>query len=88
MKATPPRVGCIGLLDRLLVAARAPADSFLLASCRNLQAVSNARHHAPAGPIAFDDAIRVAGRVHADVRPLMSAGMKPPEFAARRVQAT
>jgi hypothetical protein len=35
-------VGCNRLLDRLRVAARAPADSFLLASCRNIQAVSNA----------------------------------------------
>jgi hypothetical protein len=30
----------------------------------------NAAHHAPAGPIAFDDILRVAGRVHALVRPL------------------
>jgi len=47
MKAMPPRVGCIGLLDRLRVAARAPADYFLLASCRNSQAVSNARIEPP-----------------------------------------
>ena len=28
----------------------------------------NAAHHAPAGPVAFDDKVRVAGRVHALVR--------------------
>ena len=30
--------------------------------------LSNAAHHAPAGPIEIDDIIRVAGRVHALVR--------------------
>jgi hypothetical protein len=34
----------------------------------------NAAHHAPAGPIAFDDILRVAGRVHALVRPPKRSG--------------
>jgi hypothetical protein len=38
MEATLSRVGLNEMLDRLLVAARAPADSSLLASCRNNQA--------------------------------------------------
>ena len=38
----------------------------------------NAAHHAPARKIAFDDILRVAGRVHALVRPPMSEAAKLP----------
>ena len=68
MRAVPSRVGCIGLLDRPLVAARAPADSFLLASCRNNQAVSNARHH-PRPHSTYMRGTLMGRRVHAVVSP-------------------
>jgi hypothetical protein len=45
----------------------------------------NAAHHAPARKIAFDDIPRVAGRVHALVRPRCQAGMTrsaPPSLFA------
>jgi hypothetical protein len=42
----------------------------------------NAAHHAPAGPIAFDDIMRVAGRVHALVR--LAAGINTPYSASSK----
>jgi hypothetical protein len=43
----------------------------------------NAAHHAPASPIEIDDITRVAGRVHALVRPPTGAGLKPSAYQAR-----
>ncbi len=76
-------VGCSALLDRLMVAARAPADYFLLASRRDSQAVSNAWHHPPPRAFADNDKMRVGGRVHAVISravttPVFASGGVPP----------
>ena len=57
-----------------------------LSFAASLSGGSNAAHHAPAGQIEFKSRAD-AGRVHALVRPTQSAGVKPPEFAARRIQS-
>ncbi len=54
MKATLPRVGCIGLLDRPLIAPFSAGLSFLSCTTRCSillfsRSVSNARHHLPGG---------------------------------------